>query len=306
MELRKSERKQAKIKLGLQGPSGSGKTMSALLLAFGLINDWEKIAVIDTENHSADLYAHLGNYQVLALEQPFTPERYIEAIELCEKAGMEVVIVDSISHEWEGIGGILDVHGAMMGNSFTNWAKVTPRHNAFVQRILQSNIHVIASIRSKVDYVLSDKNGKMVPEKIGLKGVTREGLDYEFTLVFELDIKHQATCTKDRTNLFMDKPSFMISAKTGERIAMWCNSGTAVQSQKPTISESVPLSETITDKIKKAATQESLYEVYLKHQTEWTKQLTAEYTTRKRELNNNISNLQNISNNGHATSSGAA
>src|SRR5665647_99005 len=153
MNLQQAERKQAKIKLGLQSPSGGGKTYSALLLAFGMINDWSKIAVIDTENHSADLYAHLGSYQVLDLEKPFTPERYMEAIDICEKAGMEAIIIDSISHEWEGVGGILDIHGAMMGNSFTNWAKVTPRHNSFIQRILQSNCHLIATIRSKVDYV---------------------------------------------------------------------------------------------------------------------------------------------------------
>jgi AAA domain len=232
MNLQQAQRKQAKIKLGLQSPAGGGKTYSALLLAYGLINDWSKIAVIDTENHSADLYAHLGNYQVLALEQPFTPERYIEAIEICEKAGMAAVIIDSISHEWEGVGGILDVHGAMIGNSFTNWSKVTPRHNAFVQKILQSSCHIIATIRSKQDYVLSEKNGKMVPEKMGLKGVTREGMDYEFTLVFELDIKHQATATKDRTGLFMDKPSFLITTETGQRIANWCNAGKSLSDIK--------------------------------------------------------------------------
>jgi len=237
MKLQQAERKQAKIKLGLQSPSGAGKTYSALLLAYGLINNWSKIAVIDTENHSADLYAHLGNYQVLALEQPFTPERYMEAIELCEKAGMEAIIIDSISHEWEGSGGILDIHGAMMGNSFTNWNKVTPRHNAFVQKILQSHCHIIATIRSKQDYVLSEKNGKMVPEKIGLKGVTREGLDYEFTLVFELDLKHQATATKDRTGLFMDKPQFMISTETGQLILNWCKTGKTLANIKVDITQ---------------------------------------------------------------------
>jgi hypothetical protein len=237
MKLQQAERKQAKIKMGLQSPSGAGKTYSALLLAYGMINDWSKIAVIDTENHSADLYAHLGAYQVLALEEPFTPERYNEAIETCEKAGMQAVIIDSISHEWEGSGGILDIHGAMMGNSFTNWAKITPRHNSFVQKILQSNCHIIATIRSKQDYVLSEKNGKMVPEKVGLKGVTREGLDYEFTLVFELDLKHQATATKDRTQLFMDKPSFMISSATGQRILNWCNSGKTIADLKVEITQ---------------------------------------------------------------------
>ena len=229
MNLQQAERKQAKIKLGLQSPSGAGKTYSALLLAYGLINNWSKVAVIDTENHSSDLYAHLGNYQVLVLEQPFTPERYIEAIDVCEKAGMQVIIIDSISQEWEGVGGILDIHGAMIGNTFTNWNKVTPRHSSFVQKMLQSKCHILATIRSKQDYVLSEKNGKMVPEKVGLKGVTREGLDYEFTLVFELDIKHNATATKDRTGLFMDKPSFLITPATGKTIADWCNMGKSLQ-----------------------------------------------------------------------------
>jgi len=228
MELRKAERRQAKIKLGLQGPSGSGKTYSALLLAFGLVEDWSKIAVIDSEQHSSDLYAHLGSFNVLHLEEPFSPERYVEAIEICENAGMQAIIVDSISHEWDGAGGILDTHGNMMGNSFTNWSKITPRHNAFVNKILQSNSHILATIRAKQDYVLSEKNGKQVPEKIGLKGVTRDGMDYEFTLVFELDLKHNATSTKDRTGLFMDKPQFIVSSETGRQIKEWCNKGTSL------------------------------------------------------------------------------
>lgn len=225
MELRLATRKQAKIKLALQGPSGSGKTYSSLLLGYGLSGDWSKIAVIDTENHSADLYAHLGNYNVLPLSKPFSPERYIEAIKVCEQAGMDVIILDSITHEWDGPGGVLDIHQAMMGNSFTNWSKVTPRHNAFVQKFLQSQCHIIATIRTKQDYVLSEKNGKMVPEKVGLKGVTREGMDFEFTLVFDVDIKHMVTASKDRTGMFMDKPDMMITSETGNKILQWCNAG---------------------------------------------------------------------------------
>lgn len=232
MELRHATRKQAKIKLALQGPSGSGKTYSALLLAYGITGDWNQIAVIDTENHSADLYAHLGTYNVLPLSKPFTPERYIEAIELCEKAGMDVIILDSITHEWDGSGGVLDIHQAMTGNSFTNWAKVTPRHNAFVQKFLQSRCHIIATIRTKQDYVLSEKNGKMVPEKVGLKAVTREGMDFEFTLVFDIDIKHMASASKDRTGLFMDKPEMRITSEMGQKILQWCNEGKSLEQLK--------------------------------------------------------------------------
>jgi hypothetical protein len=135
---------------------------------------------------------------------------------------MKVIIIDSISQEWEGNGGIIETHGNMAGNSFTNWNRVTPRHNAFVQKMLQSLCHIAATIRSKQDYVLTDKNGKMVPEKVGLKGVTRDGMDYEFTLVLDLDIKHQATTSKDRTGLFTNPLPFLISESTGNRIKIWC------------------------------------------------------------------------------------
>ena len=224
------QRKLAKIKMGIQGPSGSGKTYSSLLIAFGLCNNWSKIAIIDTENHSADLYSQLGSYNVLSLEKPFTPENYIDAIDLCIQQGMEVIIIDSVSHEWEGQGGILEIHGNMMGNSFTNWNRVTPRHNAFVQKIIQSPVHIIATIRAKQDYVLNEKNGKLVPEKVGLKGITRDGLDYEFTIMFEIDMKHNVTATKDRTGLYSDIPSFIITPNTGKRIKDWCLNGPELES----------------------------------------------------------------------------
>jgi hypothetical protein len=225
MQLQKAQRKQAVIKMGLQGPSGSGKTYSALLLAYGLVKDWDKIVVIDSENHSADLYAHLGDYSVVQIGPPFSPAKYIEAIEICEAAGMEVIIIDSISHEWDGAGGIIEYHSSLMGNSFVNWSKVTPMHNSFVNKILQSPAHVIATIRSKQDYVLSERNGKVVPEKVGLKGVTRDGMDYELTIVFDIDIKHHATASKDRTGLFSDKPAMIITEATGALIKDWCMSG---------------------------------------------------------------------------------
>lgn len=222
MKLEQASKKKAKIKLALQGPSGSGKTMSSLLLAYGLCNDWTSVALVDTENRSGELYSHLGNYNVVNLTPPFTPEKYASAIKLCENSGIQVVILDSITHEWECI---LDIHSGMAGNSFTNWNSLTPRHNAFIQTILQSPCHVIGTIRSKQDYILQEKNGKMVPEKVGLRGVTRDGMDYEFTLVFDLDIKNNATSSKDRTQLFSNKPPFKISVETGKKILEWANEG---------------------------------------------------------------------------------
>lgn len=223
MQLRKAERRKAKMKMAIQGPSGSGKTYSALLLAYGLCGSWEKIAVIDTENNSADLYSHLGDYQVVELSKPFSPERYIEALGACEQAGMDVIIIDSLSHEWEAEGGILETHSKMSGNSFTNWAKVTPAHNSLMRKVLGINAHIIGTYRTKQDYILSDKGGKMVPEKVGLKAVAREGTDFEYTLVFDLDISHQAKVSKDRTGMFRNQLPFTLSESTGKRIKKWCD-----------------------------------------------------------------------------------
>lgn len=296
MELKPSQRKSAKIRLSLQGPAGSGKSMSGLLLAYGLVGNWSKIAVVCTERGSANLYSHLGAYYVLDLEEPFTPERYIEAIKLCEGSGMECIILDSISHEWSGKGGILEIHekttSAMrIPNSFTAWATVTPRHQAFIDAILQSSCHVITTIRTKTEYVITERNGKNVPQKVGMQAITRDGFDYEVTISLDLDDEHYAISSKDRTELFSNKGKFRITSETGRLIRDWSNSGIS--------------NESVSNLIKQSNSVERLNEIYRAHQSEWNQQLTAEYTTRKRELlQTNISNIQNFSQNGHATASG--
>lgn len=213
--------------MGLSAVSGGGKTYSALLLAYGITNDWSKIAVIDTENGSASLYSHLGEFLTIDFKAPYSPERYIECIKSCESAGIEVCIIDSITHEWDGKGGIIEISNSMSGNSFTNWAKITPRHDAFINAILQSPMHMITSVRRKQDYEMSKgSDGKVKVEKAGLKEITREGFEYELTLNFNLALNHHATASKDRTGLFMDKPEFIITSDTGRLIKEWCNSGT--------------------------------------------------------------------------------
>ena len=230
MELKQSERKNSKIKLGLQGSSGTGKTYSALLVAYGITGNWNKIAVIDTENGSANLYADLGSYKVLSLDTPFSPERYIEAIITCEKSGIEVIIIDSISHCWENL---LANHAAMTGNSFVNWGKITPRYNSFIQKILQSNCHIICTMRTKQDYNLVERNGKMMPEKAGTKVIMRECINYEFTIVMEMDLQHRAKVTKDRTGIFASQSVFIPSVETGKSILEWCNTEAKVAEMKP-------------------------------------------------------------------------
>ena len=224
MNLRKATRKKAKIRLGLSAVSGGGKTYSAILMAKGLSGDLSKIAIIDTENGSADLYAHLGNFNVLPLTAPFTPERYIEAIRTCESAGMEVIIIDSISHEWDGKGGCLEIVESL-GGKYQDWAKVTPRHQAFIDAILHSPSHIITTVRRKQEYEMIRDGNKIKIEKGGLREITREGFEYELTINLEMDTRHHAMASKDRTNLFMGKAAFVPSEKTGEIIAAWCEQG---------------------------------------------------------------------------------
>lgn len=226
MQLKKATRKQVKLKVGFSGASGFGKTYSALLMAYGVTGDWSKIAVIDTENGSADLYANLGEYNTLTLAPPFSPERYIEAIETCENAGVEVIIIDSITHEWEGEGGCLDIQ-EKLGGRYQDWAKVTPRHKAFINAILQSKCHVFTTVRRKQDYEMNkDDKGRTTVQKVGTKEVTREGFEYEITLNFEfVNDNHMVKASKDRTGLFMNKPEFVITPETGVQLMKWANEG---------------------------------------------------------------------------------
>jgi hypothetical protein len=259
--LRKATRKKAKIRLGLSAVSGGGKTYSAILVAKGLVGDLSKVAIIDTENGSADLYAHLGDFNVLPLTAPYSPERYIEAIRACEKAGMEVIIVDSISHEWDGKGGCLEIVEAL-GGKYQDWAKVTPRHQAFIDAILHSPCHMITTVRRKQDYeMVKDNNGKVKVEKGGLREITREGFEYELTINLEMDTRHNAMASKDRTNLFMGKPAFVPSEQTGELIAKWCEEGEEQQ-------DVVKPGSDWYNKVEQCSTQKELVELYQKNKPE--------------------------------------
>lgn len=226
---RPAKRSKAKLRLALTGPAGSGKTASALLIARGLTDSWEKIGMVDTEAGSGELYVgsmmgdtKIGSYNVLPLEAPYTPSRYIEAIKLAEEAGLDVLIIDSLSHAWEGEGGVLEMHdlatmASKSQNSYFAWRDVTPQHKALIDKILHSKIHVIATMRTKTEYVLGEKN---TPHKVGLAPIQRAGTDYEFGVVFELSQQHVAIATKDRTNLF-DGLKFKPTIETGEMLLKW-------------------------------------------------------------------------------------
>jgi hypothetical protein len=227
-EIHRATKRRAKLRLGMSGPAGSGKTYSALLIAGGLGG---RIGMIDTEHGSGDLYADLlpEGYDVLQLTPPYTPARYVEAIHALEDAGVQTIIVDSLTHAWTGEGGSLDRQGKIAdksGNSWQAWRQVTPEHNALVEALLQSKCHIIATMRAKTEYVQEkdERTGRQTVRKIGLAPIMRDGIEYEFTTFLELDLHHMAFAGKDRTRLF-DGSIFKPDMETGRKLLSWLDAG---------------------------------------------------------------------------------
>lgn len=236
---RKTEasKEQVKLMIGLTGPAGSGKTFSALQLAHGIMGDWKKIALCDTENRSALYYAgaSTGPWQHIDfaanLKEGYSPNNWVKLIEFAESdPNIEILILDSISHEWQGTGGCLQLVQAYSknakGNTFTPWNEVTPLHNKFIDKMRNSRLHIIATLRANTEYAL-EKNeyGKTLPRKIGMKPIQRDGIEYEFGVMFDIDISHYATSSKDRTNLFADRPPFIINGDIGKQLVEWSKDG---------------------------------------------------------------------------------
>lgn len=231
---RKAERRKAKLRMALIGPSGSGKTYSALLIASGMGGP---IAMIDTEQGSGELYADLCDYDVCTLTAPFTPHKYIQAIRKAESSGYSVLIIDSLSHAWAGEGGLLeevDKRKATQKNQFAAWRDVTPMHNQLVDALLQSPCHIVATMRSKTAYdVQRDEKGNVKPVKIGQAPVQRDGMEYEFTAVLDLEAeKHIAAPSKDRTGL-LDGQHFVPGTQTGAALREWLEAGVEPARENP-------------------------------------------------------------------------
>jgi len=231
VQIRKARRSATKLRLLLTGPSGSGKTYGGLLVAKGLGS--KRTIVIDTEQGSSDLYDRLHDFDVIDLRPPFTPEAYIEAIDAAEAAGADCIIIDSISHEWNGKGGVLELsdeiaRAKFKGNTWSAWSELTPRHRAFIDRMLRSSAHIIATGRSKTETAQVDDHGRKKVVKLGMRLESRDGAEYEFTTV--LDIVHDghyAVASKDRTGIFTGDPK-PISEATGKRLAEWLAGGEPV------------------------------------------------------------------------------
>lgn len=238
--IEEAKREQVKLKLAITAPSGGGKTYSALLVAAGLAEgDMSKVCVLDTED-AAHAYAGqdgFGPYKRIRFTRPHSPERYLQALDQMAKAGVEVAILDSITPEWSWC----KAYHEKLGGRFQDWGKVTPMHDSFIKGILEAPIHVICTMRRKTDYALSREGDRTVVTKVGLKQEQREGMEYEFYVVWALNQAHLAEAEKDRTGLFMNRPAFVLSEQTGKELLSWANDGdppiyTASDTQKRQLS----------------------------------------------------------------------
>lgn len=231
---RAASRKQRKARIGLIGPSGSGKTYTALMLAKGLAGDGGRIAVIDTENNSAALYADEFEFDVLNLDT-FSPEVYVQAIQAAEAAGYDVLIIDSLSHAWMGKEGALEqvdkAARRYQGNTYAAWRDVTPMHNALVEAMVRCKCHLIVTMRAKTEYFVEkdEKTGKSTPRKVGMAPIQRDGLEYEFDIVADMDIDNNFIVSKTRykplTGAVINKPK----PELGREILVWLESGAPME-----------------------------------------------------------------------------
>lgn len=227
---KKATKEQAKARLAIMGPSGSGKTYTALLVAKELAGKHGKVAVIDSERGSASKYADLFGFDVVEMED-HSPDHYIKVINAAQSGGYDVLVIDSMSHEWSGKKGALEMHDRATArsrskNSFTAWMEVTPKHNRFIDTILGFPGHVIGTLRTKTAYVIAEEGGKQVPKKVGTNPIQRDGVEYEFDIVSEMDLDNVLTVSKTRCpelhGAVIEKPD----AKFARVIKDWCSTGT--------------------------------------------------------------------------------
>lgn len=232
-QVKKAIREKIYPKLALVGPSGSGKTYSALRLATGMAEEMEnetgkeaKILLANTEQKRGYYYADEFRYDIVDIEAPHEPEKYVDLINFACESGYSILILDSSSHEWEGKGGCLELQ-QRAGGTYQAWSKVTPRHSRFINAIADSPIAIISTMRAKDQYeVGKDERGKVTVQKIGAGAKQREGFEYEFTCTFMLDVKtNTADVSKDNTHIFESLGPKILTEDDGKKVVQWANSG---------------------------------------------------------------------------------
>lgn len=226
VQIQRATKTQAKLRLAIPGPAGAGKTYTALLVAQGILEAMkaEKLPLlIDTEAGSSSKYADIFEFDTILLET-FHPERYLEAIHTAEKAGYPVIVIDSLTHAWSGKEGVMeqvDLRKSSQRNQFTAWNEPSKMHQQLIEAILQSPAHIIATMRSKMEYV--QEGGEI--KKLGMAPVQREGTEYEFDVVLDIDIKHNGRIGKTRFAAIADQSIAKPGKEFGKKLHEWLSSG---------------------------------------------------------------------------------
>lgn len=232
-QVKKAKREKIYVKLALMAPSGGGKTYGGLRLASGMADEIKKetgkdakILLANTEQKRGYYYANEFDYDIVDIEPPHNPEKYVELIDFAVSEGYDILIIDSSSHEWEGKGGCLELQ-QQAGGTYQAWGKITPRHNRFIDAIADSPIHIIATMRGKDQYeVNKDDRGKTSVQKLGVGAKQRDGFEYEFTCTFLIDQKTNcAEVQKDNTHIFEGEGPTLLTENHGRKIIQWANSG---------------------------------------------------------------------------------
>ena len=232
-QVKHAKREKIFPKIAIIAPSGGGKTYGGLRLATGMAQEIEKetgkkakILMGNTESKRGLYYANEFDYDIVDIDAPYNPEKFVELIEFAVSEGYDILIIDSSSHEWEGKGGCLELQ-QQAGGTYQSWAKVTPRHQKFINAIADSPITIIATMRGKDQYEMSkDERGRASVQKLGVGAKQREGFEYEFTCTFLVDQKtNTAEVQKDNTHIFDSEGPTILTENHGAKIMQWANSG---------------------------------------------------------------------------------
>lgn len=223
-----------KARIALAGPSGSGKTYTALAVATGLA-DGQPIALVDTEHGSASLFADRFAFDTAVMSPPYQVDKYKRAIAEAEQGGYGVLVIDSLTHAWKGEGGVLDQVDAEKkrsgggANDFSAWKTGDKLWRSLLDAILAADLHVIATMRSKTEWVLeADQRGKQVPRKVGMAPEARDGIEYEFTLTGDIDHAHTLIVSKSRAEQFADAVIEKPGHEFGGQLLAWLRDGKPV------------------------------------------------------------------------------
>lgn len=230
---------ESKLRMAIAGPSGSGKTYTALAVAAELVPGG-KVAVIDTEHGSAAKYADLFKFDVAHAAPPYHPDGLIKLVTYAANNGYDVIIVDSTTHYWSGAGGVLDLKDdaerrMRNPNSYTAWKDVTPIHQRMVDALISVPAHVIVTMRSKQEYVLVEKNGKQVPQKMGMAPIQRDGFEYEFDVMMDMDVKNVGHVTKTRCPALTDRDFVKPGADMAAILREWLTGAAPSQAPAPIV-----------------------------------------------------------------------